>query len=66
MASWAGQENKDAGPKHVITFCADMDNMLGGGVAMGEVTEFCGAPGELSHTAHTGPFVLSVGFLNQT
>lgn len=51
MASWAGQENKDAGPKHVITFCADMDNMLGGGVAMGEVTEFCGAPGELSHTA---------------
>eukprot|EP00277_Geminigera_cryophila_P017429 CAMPEP_0179449188 /NCGR_PEP_ID=MMETSP0799-20121207/33171_1 /TAXON_ID=46947 /ORGANISM="Geminigera cryophila, Strain CCMP2564" /LENGTH=359 /DNA_ID=CAMNT_0021242055 /DNA_START=81 /DNA_END=1160 /DNA_ORIENTATION=+ len=39
------QENKDAGPKHVITFCADMDNMLGGGVAMGEVTEFCGAPG---------------------
>eukprot|EP00802_Teleaulax_amphioxeia_P011352 Tamp_11384.p1 GENE.Tamp_11384~~Tamp_11384.p1 ORF type:complete len:384 (+),score=95.44 Tamp_11384:49-1152(+) len=33
------------GVKHVITFCSDMDNMLGGGVAVGEVTEFCGAPG---------------------
>jgi hypothetical protein len=32
--------------KHVITFCSDMDTMLGGGVAVGEVTEFCGAPGE--------------------
>jgi len=30
---------------HILTFCADIDNMLGGGVAMGEVTEFCGVPG---------------------
>lgn len=29
----------------VITFCHEVDEMLGGGVAMGEVTELCGAPG---------------------
>ena len=35
------------GLKHprIITFCGELDEMLGGGVASGEVTEFCGAPG---------------------
>lgn len=32
--------------RHIITFCHAMDQMLGGGVAVGEVTEFCGVPGE--------------------
>lgn len=35
-----------SGQRHIITFCHDMDQMLGGGVAVGEVTEFCGAPGQ--------------------
>ena len=30
---------------HIVTFCASMDEMLGGGVPMGKITEFCGAPG---------------------
>ena len=34
------------GNKHIITFCSDMDTMLGGGIPLGEVTEFCGAPGK--------------------
>lgn len=29
----------------VVTFCAKVDSMLGGGVSLGKVTEFCGAPG---------------------
>ncbi len=29
----------------IITFCAKVDSMLGGGVSLGKVTEFCGAPG---------------------
>jgi len=33
------------GIKHIITFCSGMDDMLGGGVALGQVTEFCGVPG---------------------
>ena len=35
-----------SGRRHIITFCHSMDQMLGGGVAVGEVTEFCGAPGQ--------------------
>jgi hypothetical protein len=31
--------------KHV-TFCSDIDKMLGGDVAVGEVTEFCGTLNE--------------------
>ncbi len=30
---------------HIITFCGEIDAMLGGGVPVGEVTEFCGVPG---------------------
>ncbi|KNC56404.1 Rad51 DNA recombinase 3 [Thecamonas trahens ATCC 50062] len=29
----------------IITFCAEVDEMLGGGVPLGKVTEFTGAPG---------------------
>ncbi|KAL6753012.1 Rad51-like protein C [Haematococcus lacustris] len=29
----------------IITFCAGLDRLLGGGVACGNVTEFCGVPG---------------------
>ena len=29
----------------IVTFSAGIDEMLGGGVALGKVTEFCGAPG---------------------
>lgn len=31
--------------RRVITFCSDLDRLLGGGVALGRVTEFCGVPG---------------------
>ena len=30
---------------HIITFCGEIDEMMGGGVPLGEVTEFCGVPG---------------------
>lgn len=30
---------------HVLTFCGELDRLLGGGVPAGEVTEFCGVPG---------------------
>lgn len=29
----------------VVTFCERLDDMLGGGVPTGKITEFCGAPG---------------------
>ena len=29
----------------IVTFCAGIDDMLGGGVQTGKITEFCGAPG---------------------
>ena len=29
----------------IVTFCAGIDSMMGGGVALGKVTEFCGGPG---------------------
>ena len=29
----------------IITFCELLDKMLGGGVPIGKITEFCGAPG---------------------
>ncbi|XRB02549.1 DNA repair protein RAD51 [Pycnococcus provasolii] len=31
--------------RHVVTFCRTLDDVLGGGVALGEVTEVCGVPG---------------------
>lgn len=29
----------------IITFSSELDRLLGGGIARGQVTEFCGAPG---------------------
>ena len=29
----------------IVTFCEQLDDMLGGGVPIGKITEFCGAPG---------------------
>lgn len=31
--------------RYIITFCKAIDNMLGGGIAPGEMIEFCGVPG---------------------
>ena len=28
--------------RHIVTSCAEMDDMLGGGVETGKITEFCG------------------------
>ena len=36
---------REKATRKIITFCPDMDKMLGGGVAPREVTEFCGVPG---------------------
>lgn len=30
---------------HIVTFCARVDDMLGGGISLGKITEICGAPG---------------------
>lgn len=30
---------------YIVTFSLRVDEMLGGGVPMGKITEFCGAPG---------------------
>lgn len=32
---------KELNARKIITFCGDLDGMLGGGVATGQVTEFC-------------------------
>ena len=29
----------------IVTFCEDLDEMLGGGVPLSKITEICGAPG---------------------
>lgn len=31
--------------RNIVTFCEQLDDMLGGGVPVGKITEFCGAPG---------------------
>lgn len=35
---------KELNARKIITFCGDLDGMLGGGVATGQITEFCGVP----------------------
>lgn len=37
------QQEQSAGS--IVTFCEKFDDMLGGGVQVGKITEFCGAPG---------------------
>ena len=34
------EEEKNRG--YIVTSCTDIDNMLGGGVETGKITEFCG------------------------
>jgi len=36
---------KEPSQGHVMTFNSDLDDLLGGGVKIGQVTEFCGVPG---------------------
>lgn len=33
------------GSRALITFCKAIDDMLGGGIQVGQITEFCGVPG---------------------
>ena len=35
----------EKGARRIITFSRDLDGVLGGGVPMGQITEFCGVPG---------------------
>ena len=37
--------DREARARRIITFCSDLDAILGGGVPTGQVTEFCGVPG---------------------
>ena len=37
------QEEESRGS--IVTFCAKLDEMLGGGLPLGKITEVCGAPG---------------------
>lgn len=36
---------KTTGSRTIITFCRDLDGLLGGGIPLGEVTEIAGSPG---------------------
>lgn len=37
--------DKERRKKTLVTFCQDLDQILGGGIRTAQVTEFCGAPG---------------------
>lgn len=37
------QEEEDRTP--IVTFCAALDNLIGGGIPLGKITEICGTPG---------------------
>ena len=37
--------DKERNARRIITFCSDLDSILGGGIAQGQLTEFCGVPG---------------------
>ncbi|GFR81756.1 DNA repair protein RAD51 homolog 3 [Elysia marginata] len=36
---------KEQDQEHIVTFCEAMDMLLGGGIPLGRLVEFCGAPG---------------------
>ena len=44
--------SKHGSTRSLITFCKQIDVMLGGGVPVGQITEFCGVPG-VSFIVHT-------------
>mmetsp|Transcript_18554 Transcript_18554/g.60451 ORF Transcript_18554/g.60451 Transcript_18554/m.60451 type:complete len:337 (+) Transcript_18554:212-1222(+) len=37
--------DRERARRSIVSFCASVDDLLGGGVAPGEITEFCGVPG---------------------
>jgi RAD51-like protein 2 len=41
----AGASGTKRNPCHIVTFCRSIDDLLGGGIALGEVTEVAGLPG---------------------
>lgn len=41
--------SKHGSTRPLITFCRQIDLMLGGGVPVGQITEFCGVPGVRIH-----------------
>lgn len=41
----ANNKNNKSKTRNLVTFCRSIDNLLGGGVALGEVTEIAGSPG---------------------
>lgn len=45
---------KELAARKIITFCGDLDGMLGGGVATGQITEFCKSAALLNdgHVCH--------------
>jgi len=44
---FAGKDllSKMSADRQIITFCKEMDSMLGGGIPIGQITEICGVPG---------------------
>lgn len=36
---------EEEGETSIVTFCAALDQMIGGGIPLSKITEFCGAPG---------------------
>ena len=41
---------REAAARRIITFCGNLDEVLGGGVATGQLTEFCTAQARMSCT----------------
>ena len=37
--------HKERNENHIVSFCARIDEMIGGGISVGQITEFCGPPG---------------------
>ena len=44
QSAWELLQQEQSLPS-IVTFCAKLDEMLGGGIALRKVTEICGAPG---------------------
>ena len=44
QSAWELLQQEQSLPS-IVTFCAKLDEVLGGGIALRKVTEICGAPG---------------------
>lgn len=42
---WLHQQRKNDSRRHIVTFCRSIDDLLGGGIEVGQVTELSGLPG---------------------